>query len=117
MRTYSALNLQEVIDALRAIPGDPLVRGMSGSVHSHSAYYSRAAVTPVTYTVRASVLADDLQAKVGTLMSSYGYGSELVDGTLPLHIADYGEDGPVVAGFEPVDNETGVYEPVCIARY
>jgi hypothetical protein len=117
MKTYTVLTLTEVIAALRALPQESIVVGMSATVHSHRTGHDRAAVVPTDYSYRADVLADSLQSEVGRSMPSYGHGTELIDGDLPLYIAEYGEDGPAVIGFEAIGSTVETYEPVAITGY
>lgn len=113
MKTYQVLNLQQVIDALRALPDDPFVVGIDGILHSDRGYYERSASSPVDWPTRASDLADTLEQQVGKPTTGWKGGDYSVRLDLPVHVGDYGDTGPAIAGFE-LNAVTGHYDIVGI---
>ncbi len=100
MKTYSVLTLQQIIDALRALPNDPKVYGIDGVLHSDRGYYERSASEQVDWPTRAYVLADDLEAQIGKPIHGWKGGEYTVRADLPVYIAEYGKTGPAIGGIE-----------------
>lgn len=113
MKTYEVLSLQNVIDALRALPADAWVVGIDGGLHSDRGYYTHSATNPADYPLRAIDLANAMQEQIGKPTQGWKGGDYTVSLALPVHVGDYGVTGPSIAAFE-LNSETGNYEVVAI---
>lgn len=113
MKTYRVLTLQQVIEALRALPEAAGVVGIDGGLHSDRGYYERSASSPANWPIGAPELADELQGQVGKPTQGWKGGGYKVRLDLPVHVGDHGDTGPAIAGFER-NSETGYYDIVAI---
>ena len=112
MNIYRTLSLDEIIDELRGLPEGAIIRGIEvGVLHSDRGYYERGALSPSdTMQWDASTLADQLEGEKGKTIHGWKGGEYVVQGYLPVAVADYGDTGPYIAGFTP--RSDGSYEPV-----
>lgn len=110
--TYTPLTFGELIDHLDAL-GEQPVRGLTGRVHSHCAWYDRPATEPADVVHPGTWLADAYRSELDTPLTGYGGGGQYRDFADKLvHYADFGQDGPVILGFERTPD--GVHELVLL---
>lgn len=113
MTTYKMLNLNQVIEALFAMPEGSVVIGLDGDLHSDRGYYDRSATAHNSTERDAHELADQLNRQIGKEIHGWKGGDYQVNGNLPLYLAEYGDVGPAIIGFV-ADPNSGVYEPVLL---
>lgn len=103
MIEYRALELGEVISALRALPEGATVRGLDdGRLHGDRGYYVRSALDPASsddVELDAHGLADRLEEQGGKHIPGWKGGEYYVSMALPVAVAFEGDTGPYVAGF------------------
>lgn len=104
--TYTPLTLGELIEHLSAL-GDQKVRGLTGRVHPHCAWYDRPATEPAEDVRPGTWLADAYRGELDTPMAGYGGGQYGVSADKLVHYAGFGQGGPVIIGFERAPD--GVY--------
>ncbi|GAS94842.1 hypothetical protein MMAG44476_22087 [Mycolicibacterium mageritense DSM 44476 = CIP 104973] len=109
--TYVPLTLGELVAHLREL-GDAPVRGLSGNVHSHRAFYDRSATEPTDDVRNGAWLAEAYSAEIDTPLPGYGGGQYRVSADKVVYYARYGHDGPVIIGFERAAD--GVHELVLL---
>lgn len=117
MKIYKEMTLNEVINALRALPEGARVMGLDGPLHSDRGWYDRSATAPIPDAVwPAPALADVLESQIGNVMRGWKGGEYYVDGNKPVYVADYGTTGPAIGGFEydPIDD---IWEPVGVESW
>lgn len=100
MKTYQILSLAEVIDLLRSLPEGSTVVGIDGLLHSDRGYYIRSASSPYPWPKDAHDLAKDLQNQIGKPTVGWKGGDFTVSADLPVHVGEYGDTGPAIAGVE-----------------
>lgn len=103
---YTPLTLGELVTHLREF-GDQPVRGLTGNIHSHRAFYDRSATEPTSDVRTGAWLADAYSAEVDQPLPGYGGGQYRVSADEVVYYARYGHDGPVIIGFERAAD--GVY--------
>jgi hypothetical protein len=97
--TYTPLTLGELVAHLRDL-GDERVRGLSGIVHSYKAFYDRNATEPTGDVRTGAWLADAYSDEIDQPLVGYGGGQYRVSADKLVHYAGYGQEGPVIIGFE-----------------
>lgn len=112
--TYERMTLGMLIRALRNLPEGARVRGLGFSVNSYRGYYERNAIGPNTHGALASRLADIYEEQIGNPIEGYKGGDYNVSADELVYLADYGDTGPCIIGFQEV--ESGLHEPVLLEQ-
>lgn len=112
MKTYRKMTLNDLIEALGALPDDAQVAGFNPEIDSYRGYYERNAVEPSAAVLNAHEVALTLRAQEGKPITGYKGGDYQVNELQGIYLANYGELGPCFCGLE--QRRDGVYEPVLI---
>lgn len=89
------MTVREVLDKLFEMPRDMVIPGLDLDVDSYRGYYERLAIEPGPG-VRAGELFDLLARRQGTKMTGYKGGDYEIHGDTLVHVARYGETGPML---------------------
>lgn len=120
VRAASAqLTLGELIDLLKGLPVQSLVRGL-GTLRSYRGYYSDLAFEPVDGTRSVGDLLAACQRAMGQVYTGYKGGDYVMGALTPLWVAKWGETsletpigdlyGPRLMGL--LEGADGVWKPV-----
>jgi len=103
------MTVSKVLDALFEMGRDATVPGLDLAVGSYRGYYERLAISPGPG-VNAGELFDLIARRQGSYMTGYKGGEFEIHGDTLVHVADWGETGPKLVGFDgftPVLEEEG----------
>jgi hypothetical protein len=113
VKSYKHMTLQDLIDALKALPEGSKVKGLDNSVHSYQGFYEQNAIPPTRDVVlNAHELAQDLVKEIGSTLYGWKGGEFPCDPAQPVYLAD---TGPAIVGLERADWDIeDLYEPVVV---
>lgn len=114
MKSYRAMTLQDLIDALWALPQTAVVDGLQPSVHSYRGFYEQNAIAyEAGLLTNAHVLAQMLSKEIGSTLHGWKGGEFPCDPAQPVYLAEVGDTGDMIIGIEQRHREVpNIYEPV-----
>jgi hypothetical protein len=115
MITYKVWTLRTLIDTLTSLHSEAMVFGVDLSVTSYRGYYDRVSFAPAHTKVNAHLWATYLKDMINRDMIGYKGGLYRIDGDKPLHIAPWGETGPIIIGM--YRDENGTYQFITLEEW